>query len=202
MTLTHGAGTNQQYQNGVPSKVKLMIHHQYFGIELVSPLCACDGATCHLSPDQKVIVGSTTQADFNIDLTHGEPIGILMYELKNKKQFSNDAIYSKNEATYIRLVMIWKMNNSKEFCVVSRLMEHDKGFIWNRDKLIRLAKHYYVYDLPNGLIEYTYLIHDNTVLRVRADATRKEEYYNLEVTISEGNIKENTWRPRYTGLNG
>jgi hypothetical protein len=48
-----------------------------------------------------------------------------------------------------------------------------------------------------GPIESTYLIHDNNVLMERVNTTREAEYYKLEMTISEGSIKDGTWRPRY-----
>jgi hypothetical protein len=43
MTSTDGSDTDttQSSQNDTPSKVKLMIHHQFPGIELVSPIYAC-----------------------------------------------------------------------------------------------------------------------------------------------------------------
>jgi LAS superfamily LD-carboxypeptidase LdcB len=51
----------QSSQNDASSKVKLIIHNQFPGTELVSPLYYSDGVTCCLSPDQKVDIGSTTQ---------------------------------------------------------------------------------------------------------------------------------------------
>jgi hypothetical protein len=197
MTSTHSADANQQYLNVALSKVKLVIHHQFPSIELVSPIYACDDTTCYFSPVQKVVVGSTMQVDFNIKFSQREPIGILMYELKNTKKFNNDAMPSEDEERYIRLFMAWKVDSSKKFRVVSLLIEHDKGHIWDRDRLMKLAKYYMLYDIQHGPIELTWLMHDNTVLMTRADVTREAEYYKLEMTISKASIKDDTTRPYY-----
>jgi hypothetical protein len=69
MISTHisNVAINQSPLNSLQLKVKLVIHNQCPGIELVSPVCAGEGIICHLSPpDQRVNVGSTTQADFNM----------------------------------------------------------------------------------------------------------------------------------------
>jgi hypothetical protein len=87
------------------------------------------------------------QAGFNIHSSWKVPISILMYELKNTKQFNKDAISIEDETTCTRLVMIWEVNSSKEFCVVSCLIENDKGHIWDRNNLVKLAKWYKLYDI-------------------------------------------------------
>jgi hypothetical protein len=78
MTSTRDIGAILKQSAKAPSKVKLIIHHQFPGIELVSPICAGKCATCYLSPDQSVVVGSTTQAGFNINPDEDESIGILI----------------------------------------------------------------------------------------------------------------------------
>jgi hypothetical protein len=64
-----------------PLEVKLIIHNQFPGVELVSPVYASEGAKRYLSPDQSVDFGSTTQAGFDIDLNQDEPTGALIYKL-------------------------------------------------------------------------------------------------------------------------
>jgi hypothetical protein len=183
-------------------EVKLVIHHQFAGIELVSPVYAYDSATCYLSPDQKVVVGSTTQAGFNIDLAQGEPIGILMYELKNMKQSNMDTISSEDETKCIKFFMVWKIINSKKFYINWHIIVHDKGRIWDRDKLIELAKWSDTFNIQHSPIEETYLMHNNTALMTRVNVTCEEECYKLEMTISETSIKHNTWRPWHFEMDG
>jgi hypothetical protein len=66
--MTSSRETNAILKQSVdaPLDVKLIIHHQLPGIELVSLLYYIDGATWDLPPDQRVDFGSTIQADFNI----------------------------------------------------------------------------------------------------------------------------------------
>jgi hypothetical protein len=177
-----------------------VIHHQFPGIELVSPVYACDSAICHLSPDQCVDVGSTTQASFNINFSWRKPIGILMYELKNTKQSNKDTISSEDEATCTQLYIAWKINNSKKLCIVSDIIEHDKGCVWNRDNLIKLAHRYKLYDIKHGPVEHTYLMHDNTALMTRVNVICEEECYKLELTISKTSIKYGIWRLEYIDM--
>jgi hypothetical protein len=167
-----------------------MIYHQCPGIESVSSDYACDNATCYMSPDKRVVVGLIAEAGFNINLTQGETIGILRYELKNTKQFNEDAISSEDEARCIQVFMIWKINNSKEFRVVLCLIEHDKRYVWDRDRLMKLTRSCSISNI-HVPIEIIYLMYDNTVVILKANITY-EEYYKLEVTISKAGIKYDT----------
>jgi hypothetical protein len=76
-----------------------MIHHQFPGIELASPVYASNFTTYYLSPDQIVDADSTMQAGFNIDPTQDESIAILMYKLqrKNIDQFDEKVIFNGDD---------------------------------------------------------------------------------------------------------
>jgi hypothetical protein len=205
MTSTHSAGTNQQHQNDTPPEVRLVVHHQFPGIELISPVYACENATCHLSPDQKVDAGSTTQIGFNItNFSQGpswrKPIGTLMYELKRKntKQFNKNVISSEDEAARTQFVIRWEVNESKEFRVKSYPMECNKRETWNGDRLMRMDVYRPIFSIYVP-IEITYLMRDSTVLMTRANVTYEEKCYKLEITISEGSIKDDTQRIQYYG---
>jgi hypothetical protein len=193
---TRNADANQQYENDAP-KVKLVIRHRFPGIELVSPVYASDGAECPLPPDQRLDVDSTTRVDFNLNITQNESTGILMYELKTTTQSNQNVISSEDEVRCIQLAIIWKINNSKELCVVSYLIEHDKYHVWDRDELMKLVKRYQVFSVQYTPIEETYLIQDNTVLMTYLYITREGEGYKLDMTISEERIRDDTQRPWY-----
>jgi hypothetical protein len=199
MASIHGVDANRQYWSNAPSKMRLTICHQFPGTELVSPVYAGIGVICYLSPSQRVNVDSTAQAGFDIHFSRGKPMGILMYELKRKntKQFNKNVTSSGDETRCIQLVMVWEVNDSRELCVVSYLIEHDKGCIWDKDNLMKLAKWYKLYDVQYVPIEVTYLMRDNRVLMTRANVTREVECYKLDMTISETSIKYNTWRLWY-----
>jgi CRISPR/Cas system-associated endoribonuclease Cas2 len=203
MASTRNTSVIPKLSASVPSEVKMELHNQISGIELISPAYASDDAACNLLPKQKLAVGSTTQIGFKIDFSLEEPNGILIYELKRKNtnQFNEDIISNEDEARCVQLVIVWKFSPSKGFLVVSRLIEHDKDRIWDRNELMNLAKSYYLYDLQNSIFELTYLMRDNTVLITRMNVTRTKRSCKLEITISEGSMKNDTRRPQYIGLN-
>jgi hypothetical protein len=192
--------TDANLQYGINAlRVRLVIHHQFPGIELVSPTYVGNGVICCRPPDQRVDVGFTTQADFKINFSRGNPIDILMYEIKRKstKRFNRNTTSSEDETTCTQLFIAWELKNSIEFCAFSSLIEHDKGCIWDGDNLMKLADWYNLTNIQYSPIEMTYLIYDNTVLMTKIDASYEEGCYKLEMTISEGSIKYNTQRPRY-----
>jgi hypothetical protein len=204
-TLTDTAGNINNVQSSkddAPSKVELMIHHQFLGVELVSPVCAGNSVTCYLSPDQRVVAASTIRVDFNIDPDRDESIGALIYKLqkKNASQPNEEIISSEEEATCIQLVVVWKVNSSKEFCVASFLIEHNNSYIWNEDRLVKLAENCKLFSIQHSLIKSTWSIRNNTVARMILNIAREKECFKLETTISEGSINENTLRPRCINL--
>jgi hypothetical protein len=189
--------TIQSSQNDIPSKVELTICNQFPGIELVSPVYASTGAKCCLSPDQSVDTGSTTRIGFNIGPDRKWSIGILMYKLQSKIFDQSN----EDESACSQLVTIWEFNSSKGFYVFLRLIEHDEGHVWDKDKLMKLAFICELVNIQNSIIEKTYLIRDNTVLIARMNEARKEAYYKLSVTISKASIKNETERPWYYDVN-
>jgi hypothetical protein len=180
-------------------KMTLIIHHQFPGIKLVSPVYFSLFATCYPSPDQNVDVGSTMQIDFNIDLTQYGSSGILMYKLqrKNIDQFNMNIISNEHEATCIQLVMIWRVDSSKKFYVNSCLIEHDEDCIWDKVRLMKLAFGHELVDIQHNSVEDTWLMRDHTVLMTSLNATFEKECYKLEMTISKTSINDETQRPQY-----
>jgi hypothetical protein len=181
-----------------PSELRLTIHNQFPGIELVSPVYATGrDVTCYLSPGQRVGAGAMMKASFDIDLTQHVSIGVLMYKLQRKSVGqSNKGAISNEEATCTQLVVIWKVNNSKKFCATSFLIEHDKRHVWDKNRLMRLTSYYQTINI-HGPIEETYLMYGSTVLMTSLNATRKAECYKLEMTISKTSMKDDTQRLQY-----
>jgi hypothetical protein len=170
-------------------KVKLIIHHQFSGIELISSVYACDSAKGHISSNRKVVTDSTMKTDFNINFTQGKPVVILIYELMNTKQFNKNVISSEDEARCIQLYIVWEVNNSKEFRIFSDMIEHDKGCVWDRDNLMKLARCCQLHSIQHVPIKMTYLMRDNTGSMTGVNVTRKAKCYKLEMTISETSVK-------------
>jgi hypothetical protein len=184
-------------QNYPPSEVKLMVHNRFSGIDLVSPAYAGEGVTCYLPPEQRVDAGSTMQTSFNIDLERNESISILLCKLER----TNIDEFNEDEGACIQLLVLWNVDSFKGFRVVTYLIEHDKSRVWDRDMLMELAedKEEELFDIQHCLVEGTWLIHDNIVLKTQVNLTREEEECcKLEVTVSEASIKdEDTHRPQY-----
>jgi hypothetical protein len=187
------AASIHSLQNDPPSKVKLMIHHRFPGIELVSPMYAGEGVICYLSPDQSVNTGSTMQAYFNVDLEQDESISILMCKLER----TNTDELHENEATCMQFAIFWKIDKFKRFLVSTYLMEHDRSRVWDRDMLMGLAEGEKLFDIKHYLVEETWLIYDNRVLKTSLNITREEECCKLEIIVSETSIKDDTQRLWY-----
>jgi hypothetical protein len=176
-------------------EIKLMIHHQFPGIELISPIYASYHATCSLPLEQKVNAGSTMQVRFNVESDQDESISILMCRLGRMNEFNED------EATCIQLVIVWRIDRFKRLLVVTYLVEHDKSRVWDRNMLMKLARWYKLFDIQHVPIEDTWLMHDNTVLMTSLNVIHEKEYCKLEMTIAETSMKDNTQRLIYIGLN-
>jgi hypothetical protein len=203
LTDSNDADIVQSSQNNAPLKVKLIIHHQFPGVELTLPVYACENATCHLSPDQSLDVGSMMQAGFSIGPTQDKSIGALICKLqrKNIDQSNEEVISNEEEETCIQLAIIWEVDSSKEFQIALFLIEHDKDRVWDRDGLMELVKWFALLNIQHSPIENTYLMHDNTVLMMRVNVACEEEYYKLEIILSEGSLNKDTRRSWYIGLN-
>jgi hypothetical protein len=205
MVLIHNSNANtvQSYQNSVPTEVKLMIHHQLPGIELVSPIYASDGSTCHLLPDPRVDAGYTAQIGFNIDFTQDESIGALIYKLQRKSadQSNEDTTSNEDGAPCTQLIVIWNVNSFKDLYVYSRAIEQDQGYVWDSDRLMNLAKRYCLLGIQHCLIEETWLTHDGIAFMTNLNVTCEAECYKLEMTISEAIIDRDAQRPWDLNLN-
>jgi hypothetical protein len=204
MRLTCSNDTNiiRPRKNDAPSKVKLMIQHQCFGTELVSPLHYSNGATCYLSPNQRVVVGSIMEAGFNTNLNRKKSTGALMYRLEREytNQPNKKTISDEDEAMYTQLFIVWEIDSYKEFWVALDLIKHDKSHVWNRDGLMELARRCKLFNVY-GLLERAWSMYDNKALMANLLVTREEEYYKLNMTIYEGSVEDNVRRPLYIDMN-
>jgi hypothetical protein len=203
MELTDSVIANiiQSIAYDAPSKVKLMIHHQFPDIELVSPLYYGNGATCYLSPKQIVNAGFTMQTGFNINSGQKESIGVLMYKLKKDDidQLNEETTSSEDETTCTQLFIAWKIDSYKEFWVALDIIKHDKSRVWNRDGLMELAGRCRLFNVYSP-VERTWLIHDNKALVINLNVTREEKCCRLEMIIYEGCINKDTQIPWYIDM--
>jgi hypothetical protein len=184
--------SESEFEFNAPSKLKLTMHHQFPGVELVSPVYAGYGIECYSSPDQRVDFGSTTRAGFDIDSGQKASIGVLMYKLQGKNMYQ----FNDEEAKHMELVVIWKVYRS-EFDVYPFITEHEKDDILERKRLLKLARNYRPNNVQNNSTENTWFMDDHTVLMIRLNVNHEEECYKLEMTLSETSIRDDTQRPWY-----
>jgi hypothetical protein len=126
-TDSSDTGTIQSLQNNILF-MELGIHNQFPDIELVSPVYYTIGTVCYPLPDQRIDVGSKMRIWLIINRSRRKFSCALMYRLKRK---NTDEF---NEATCTQLVMIWEMDIFEKLYLIPRLIEHDKGQVWDRDK--------------------------------------------------------------------
>jgi hypothetical protein len=195
MRLIRGADTRRRRRNSTPSRLKLMIRNLCPSIKLTYPVYVSNDATCYLSPDQTVNVGSTTQAGFKNNLFCKNSSGALLYMIQRKNT------HGRNEVTCTQFLIAWEVRGSGELFIALDLIEHDKNRTLDKNGLAKLAKDQRGFNIQCGLIEDTWIMHDNTVLMTRVNVIRETKCYRLEMTISEASVKDDTQRPRYIGLN-
>jgi hypothetical protein len=173
----------------VLSDIKLIFHHQLPDIELVSPVYAGDIATCYQSPDQSVDCGATTQAGFKIKFSPEWSFGTLMYRLKKKSD--------QEASTYQQFVIVWEIDRFEIIYAVSYLIEHDKDVVWDENKLTKLSERCQLHYIKHSPIEETWLMRDHTVLMTKVNVISEKASYQLDITLAETSINDDTQRPWY-----
>jgi hypothetical protein len=161
-------------------------------IKLASPVYFGDGAVCSKPSNQQIDVGPRMCARFEIDTTENKFEGALLFELKRHvkpdEQHSVDILtteINKDETKCVHMLVAWQVKDSKHSLYVV-LVEHDKEFVWNEDKLMKLYYknrgwlREYV-----GIISDTWLVDDNTTLRTSFAVRGLKENFELYIYISE-----------------
>jgi hypothetical protein len=121
----------------IQPSVKLNIHNQCLDVDLVSPVyVTSDGLECHRAPDYKVYARNTMRSGFIIK-SNDASFGILIYRLQ-RGQSRVSAEINKDTSNAVQLLVIWKFFGFNELYAYVLLMECDKGFTWNEDKLNKL----------------------------------------------------------------
>jgi hypothetical protein len=69
-----------------------------------------------------------------------------------------------------------------------------------KDMLMRLAKGEKLFDIKHYIVEETWMMDDNIMLKTSLNMIREEECYKLEMIISEESIKDDTQRLLYFGV--
>jgi hypothetical protein len=167
---------------------------------LTSSVYCSTGTTCLISPSQQADIGNAMKASFGIDPKQSIFKGVMLYKLQRKcaakidSQSNHNTASIKDIATNICLLVVWNTADYlPKFCVC--LIEYADDFTWDEDKLWTL---YWKYD-DQFCEDYrssttTWLIHSDTVMKIRRDITYGSDY-QLDIVMSEGTGKYNMKRP-------
>jgi hypothetical protein len=178
----------------------ITVHNLYPGLELTSPVYFSTSTRCHISSSQQTSTSTIMEASFGIDSRWEDFKGVLLYKLQRKyitridNQLNINTALIEDTAKNIYLLVVWNVDYHKhEFYVF--LIECTADFAWDKDKLWVLYWKYYDQirsDYKSGVI--TWLIHGDTVMKMRYDVTYGSNY-KLNIIISEETEKYNMERP-------
>jgi hypothetical protein len=117
----------------IPPSVKLNIHNQCLNVDLVSPTYITDSwLECHRPPNYKVCAGDTMRSSFIIKPNH-ELYGALIYKLQRQTHASTEI--DEDTLNTAHLLVFWEIYKFEWLRTDVLLVEHDKGFDWNKDDL-------------------------------------------------------------------
>jgi hypothetical protein len=180
---------------GPRSTMEVNIHNQCSNLKLTDRGCFSSGAGWNRYPDWEIDTGSMMRADLIPFLSTFK--GVLTYQLQKEHVKPDD----QSELPYIRLLMAWKSEGYKKFCMFIHLIECNKQINWNR---IKLEEYYQGYASQlctyTGPIKDTWLMHGGTVLMTRLELDFTQRDGVLNVTISEGVENEHTRIPIWIDL--
>jgi hypothetical protein len=167
----------------IQPSVKLNIHNQCSNVDLVSPIYfISDDLERHRPPDYEVYAGSATRFGFVIKLSHGTG-GALIYRLQRRQPHESTKA-DKDTSGATHLLVVWEIYKFMQLYTDVLLVEHEKGFDWNKDNLKELEhRNINRFRLSPGFATETWLLDDNTALMTTFNIMNKDHILNI--TISE-----------------
>jgi hypothetical protein len=123
------------------SPISLNILNSREDINLTSPVYFIHGGKWHVVPDKKIDAIGAMSNYLEFDSGQGILEGALVYKIQRKHAESGKFIQDKSKR--IQLLVAWHVDRTKGSNVRTLLVEHDKGFNWNKDKLRRLYQKYW-----------------------------------------------------------
>jgi hypothetical protein len=118
------------------SPVSLNIHNQCQDINLTSPVYFIHGGKWHVVPDQEIDVDAIMRSRLEFDSGQDILEGILVYKIQRQHAKSDEFVQDKSKN--IQLLVAWHAEHTKGLHVRALLIEHDKEFNWDEDKLREL----------------------------------------------------------------
>jgi hypothetical protein len=200
MESTHDVDTIQSHQNNTPSRVALVIHHQFPGIELTSLLYYGNGAVCPQLSDQQIDIGTKRKYGFEIYAIQDDFVSALLFKLQRSTdgQCNMDASTTetdKNVTRYVQMLVAWKVTDSKSFVYIV-LIEHIKEFTCNEEALKKLYyENHDQFKEYDDTISDTWLVDSNVVLKTTFSARSLKKNFELSISISEEERNDYSMRP-------
>jgi hypothetical protein len=172
--------------------VLLNIHNQCQNVNLISPVYFVHGGKLHVAPDQEMGASNVIRNSLRFHSGQGVLEGALVYRIQRRQHAESDESVH-DELERIRLLVAWCSKYTGELRVCALLIEHDKEFNWDKDKLKELHKKYW-YSLDTWVdnIRNKWLLDGTTILTTLVKAM--DEGYRWDISISKG-TKDNTRRP-------
>jgi hypothetical protein len=179
---------------------KLNIHNQCLNVDLVSPTYITgEEFECHKPPNYNVCAENIMKSAFIIKWDN-ESYGALMYRLQ-RKQTHEHTESNEDTSSAIHLLAVWEISGSKKLCTDVLLVEHDKGFDWEKDSLEELyCKNSNRFRLYSGSVTETWSLGDNTALMITFEIMNRGRI--LDIAISEVERNNNTKAPAHIDLEG
>jgi hypothetical protein len=177
---------------------KLNIHNKCLNVDLVSPTYVTgNNLECHRPPGYKVCARDTMR--FALIIKSGNwSCGALIYRLQ-KRQPHNSTEISEDTSSAAHLLVVWEISEYKKLYVDVLLVEHDKGFEWNKDDLIDLyRKNFDRFNLCPDSTKEIWSMDDNVALMTTFEIMNEDRI--LDIAISEIERDDNTRTPVHIDL--
>jgi hypothetical protein len=170
----------------------LNIHNRCKDITLTSPVHFTHGGRWNVTPDQKIDVDSVMRNHLELDFERNRLEGTLIYKIQWRQCAESDE-FIQDESKSIQLLVAWCVDYTKGLDIRASLVEHDKDFNWDEDKLRGLhQKYWHLLDAQINPIGCNWLLNDRVVLETAIKVMNGG--CKWDVFIAEG-IKNKLERP-------
>jgi hypothetical protein len=191
---------------------KLNIHNQCLNVDLISPTnITANWLDCHRPPYHKVCAGDTMKSNFIIKLNNVSdklfasmfnvleynPYAALIYRLQRRRSHESIEVREDTSSSACLLV-IWKIKYKKLYADVL-LVEHEKGFDWNKDDLEKVRDKNFDQFRPFSDSATNIWALDDSMALMTTFKIMNEDLL-LDITISEVKRDNSAWMPVYIDL--
>jgi hypothetical protein len=182
----------------IKPSVKLNIHNQCLNVDLESPIYInSNESECHRPPKYKVCTGDIMRSAFILESDDTFIGSVLIYNLQ-RKQTHEFTEFGKDTSSAVHLLVVCGTFKSKLEADVL-LVEHDKGFDWNKDALVKLyTEHSGRFRWFTDSATDIWSLDDNVTLMTTLKIINEDRVLNI--TISEAERDNNARIPVYIDL--